>query len=1034
MPTFNDNPILNSPWEAPSRHWLLDEKGRPVGKSDIKEGRRDSHYLVPVPAAKSTKTRGRGGDQTALMLAEEEDSGGEKYENALVNDIRVHIKKWRELPPDKWRVSPVTRELLLHWREKKMEPPLFFCQLEAAETLIYLNEVAPHFEQGRALLRDIAAHNKKANPELFRLAAKMATGAGKTTVMAMLIAYHALNKIRAPRSEKFSRAFLVVTPGITIRDRLRVLLPHDPENYYKKRGIVPPDMLADIQKAKVVIQNYHAFGARNNPNLPKMTAAAKAILRGNLPPEELPPEKETEEQILRRACGKDFLREKDAVVINDEAHHCFQVAPSAEESKAKKKGRSSPRLSAEEKKEIAESRKAARVWISGLKALAKKVSLRAVYDLSATPFFLKGSGFPPATLFPWVVSDFSLVEAIESGIVKMPRVPVEDAAPGDMPVFRDIYRRVYKFLPRKGAKKQGVMDPSRVPTELTGALKALYDHYEKAFSQWKNSGIQTPPVFIVVCNNTSSSKLVYDYLAGWQLPSGVWRGGEMPLFSNVGEDGRPLARPRTLLIDSHQLESGEALSKEFKEAAAEEIKIFQNDIRVRDPGRDVEKISDSDLLREVMNTVGKKDKLGEQIRCVVSVSMLTEGWDASNVTHILGVRAFGSQLLCEQVVGRALRRLNYEPDKNTGMLKPDYADVFGVPFVFAATGKAVPAPPAPRTRVCRLSERRRLAIHFPRVRGYKTVPPQSRLRAVFDENSDMMIDAETAPPKTMQAGIVGEVEMITLDSLKQRRRKQVVYRLAAWTAQKYYREKNGDGNVAVAPSRFADLVAIVDRWIDGHLICKDGTFLQYLLWERLADRAAKRIHLACSVSEGKESLLPVMDPFNPKGSTDYVDFLTSKSEFLLHKTAEDKSHINIASCDSNWEMNFCKILESEPAVAAYARNVGMGFEIPYEDDNRTERMYRPDFVVKINDRNDPEDMLHLAVEVKGYKDGDAQAKAGTASRRWVPAVNNDGRWGRWAFLEIMDMQNARTRLAKFTRPPIVGGGKHHTNAERSVSQ
>ena len=638
-------------------------------------------------------------------------------------------------------------------------------------------------------------------------------------------------------------------------------------------------------------------------------------------------------------------------------------------------------------------------------------------------------------LFPWTVSDFDLVEAIESGIVKMPRVPVEDAAPGDMPVFRDIYSRVYKLLPRKGARKQGKINPDELPPELMGALEALYRHYEKTFVLWEKARVPTPPVFIVVCNNTASSKLVYDYLAGWQLPNGRWKRGGMPLFGNVGEDGRPLARPRTLLIDSHQLESGEALSKEFKEAAAEEIKIFQNDIRVRDPGRDVEKISDSDLLREVMNTVGKEEKLGEQIRCVVSVSMLTEGWDANNVTHILGVRAFGSQLLCEQVVGRALRRLSYEPDENTGMLNPDYADIFGVPFAFAATGKAdAPNSPKPRTRVRCLPERRDLAIHFPRIRGYKTVPPRSRLQANFDDNSFLTLTAETAPPKTRQAGIIGKGEMLTLDALKQRRQQEVVYHLAAWTAKKFYPEESGDGSVVVVPSRFGDLVDIVGRWLKKCLICKDGTFPQYLLWARLADRAAKRIHFACSVSEGKESLLPVMDPFNPEGSTDYVDFLTSKSEFLLHKTAEDKSHINIASCDSSWEMDFCKILESESAVAAYARNVGMGFEIPYEDDNRNERMYRPDFIVKINDRDDSEDMLHLAVEVKGYKDGDAQAKAGTASRHWVPAVNNDGRWGRWAFLEIMDMQNARARLAEFTRPPIVGDGKHHANAKRSVSQ
>ena len=635
-------------------------------------------------------------------------------------------------------------------------------------------------------------------------------------------------------------------------------------------------------------------------------------------------------------------------------------------------------------------------------ALGQKIKIQSIYDLSATPFFLRGSGYREGTLFPWVACDFSLIEAIESGIVKLPRVPVRDTTGGKMPVYRDLYEKIRRDLPRRGRGGQDHIDPQHLPSELMGAMQALYSNYEKTYTLWQKEKTGVPPVFIVVCNNTSTSKMVYERISGYQV-NGLWRRGEFELFDNVAAGGDKLrARPRTLLIDSYQLESGEALTPEFKEAAAAEIEIFKEEIRIRYPDRAAGKITDEDILREVMNTVGKKERLGEQIRCVVSVSMLTEGWDTNNVTHVLGVRGFGTQLLCEQVVGRALRRFGYEVEEN-GKFSPQYADVLGVPFSFMSEGKDIaPSSPPKTVRVRHMDERAELAITFPNVEGYRVQPPESGLTARFDKNSHLHIEPEMAPPKTKQQGIAGEDEILTLDDLHKRRMGEVEFRLAAYICQQYYQAENQEGGVA--PARFRDLLPIVQHYIKKYVHCHKTTFEQYLLWESIARLAAERIQRAIipKKENGEERLLPMMHPYMPEGSTFYVDFLTGKKR--LHKSAEDKSHINIAVCDSDWELMFCEFLESEESVFSYVRNDRLGFEVPYKDQGRW-RKYLPDFIVLIDDGNGRGDLLNLIVEIKGYRDGNAQAKASTMENLWVPAVNNSGKWGRWRFLEIMDPQD-----------------------------
>jgi len=655
----------------------------------------------------------------------------------VINQIRSHVDAWRHIPnPVDWKVSPEAARLLQHWRKgahgnhaaENFRP--FFCQVEAVETLIWLTEVVPQLGKKESRFLDhLKNANAEANPELFRIALKMATGSGKTTVMAMIIAWQTVNANRHPQSKRFTRGFLIVTPGITIRDRLRVLYPSGPDNYYEHRSLVPHDMIPDIKKAKIVITNYHAFMLREKMNLMKGT---RALLQGHNSPIK---STETEGQMIQRVM-QELMHIKNIMVINDEAHHCYREKPDGEDTVDD--------LRDDEKQEAKENNETARVWISVLETVKRRLGINAVIDLSATPFFLRGSGYGEGTLFHWTVSDFSLMDAIECGIVKLPRVPISDNIPGaQMPIYRNLWEHIGKKMPKKSRANAGALNPADLPPELQTALEALYGHYKKTFTLWKEADIDVPPCFIVVCNNTASSKLVYDFISGYyhktQDGTKNLENSRFELFRNFDENGNSLARPRTLLIDSQQLESDDSLDDNFREAAKDEIERFRMERLQRSGSREeADNISDKEFLREVMNTVGKAGQLGESIRCVVSVAMLSEGWDANTVTHVLGVRAFGTQLLCEQVIGRALRRQSYELN-NRDQFDVEYADIFGIPFDFTAE----PSPPtlrSPRATVhvrAMSPERDKLEIRFPRVAGYRAELPEEKLAARFTADSTL---------------------------------------------------------------------------------------------------------------------------------------------------------------------------------------------------------------------------------------------------------------------------------------------------------
>lgn len=991
--SFFERPIINSPYEYPSRHWELDESGQPTDR--ISDRRREVSFITPIPPPR--KRKGRQDelvfDEQARKLA----TGTQQYDlTVIINSVRRAVDDWRALPESRWRVTPETARLLQHWRHHKFsryQP--FFCQVEAAETVIWLMEVAPQAGRtGKGFLDHLANANNDANPGLSRLALKLATGAGKTTVMAMLIAWQTINAVRRPNSRSFTRGFLVVTPGLTIRDRLRVLQPNDPDSYYQDRELVPGDMLRDLKRAEIVITNFHAFKLRETMEVSK---GGRALLQGRGP--ELR-SVESEGQMLQRVIPE-LMSMKNVMVLNDEAHHCYREKPGEGEEGD---------LKGDDRKEAEKNREAARIWISGLETVGKKLGLSRVIDLSATPFFLRGSGYAEGTLFPWTMCDFSLMDAIECGIVKLPRVPVADNIPGgDMPKFRNLWDHIGKDMPKRGRGKEAGLDPLKIPVTLQTALEALYGHYVKEFNAWRDAGIEIPPCFIVVCNNTSTSKLLYDYISGFvrENPDGSTNleSGRLELFRNFDEHGNALARPRTLLIDSEQLESGQALDKNFRAMATDEIERFRRE-RVQRTGdrQQAENMSDQDLLREVMNTVGKPGSLGGSIRCVVSVSMLTEGWDANTVTHILGVRAFGTQLLCEQVVGRALRRESYELNKE-GLFDVRYADVLGVPFDFTAKPVAVkPQPPRKVEQVKAMSpERDACEIRFPRVAGYRVELPEDRLQAEFNADSTLVLTPELIGPSiTRNEGIIGEGVDLNLKHTKDLRRSTLLYRLTERLLYSKWRDAGEEPQLHL----FGQLKRITRKWLEEHLVCRGGTFPAQLMYPELTDMACERITAAITRAEiNTSSIMVLLDPYNPVGSTRHVHFATTKK--TLVKTAPHRCHVNWVVCDSDWEAEFCRVAESHSRVRAYVKNQGLGLEVPYRFGS-IPRIYIPDFIVLVDDGHGEDDPLHLIVEIKGYRREDAKDKKATMETYWVPGVNQRGGFGRWAFAEFTDYYQIET--------------------------
>ncbi len=978
------NPILNSPYASPEAYFELGSNG-PTGV--VLTGRRPSESFIPIPAGQK-----RGGGQQTFDF----DATGERREqNSLINDIRREVERWRA---SNWNgVTPYSRKLLAHWAAgpPTRDDPVFFCQREAAETAIFLTEVAGRYGSAD-YRRRLEPENALHNDGLPRVGLKMATGTGKTVVMGMLIAWQTINKVMAPKDARFAKRFLIVTPGITIRDRLGVLYPEREDNYYRERDLVPSDLWDALLQAQIQIVNYHTFLPRDAKEIQGVAANTRKLLRGGRP-ESVDAFQETPDMVAARVLRGFGSDRGEIVVLNDEAHHCYQD-----------KLLEHPDEDAD--KEDRERNRDARVWFRGLCDLRRKSGIKAVYDLSATPYYLKGSGYNEGFIFPWVVSDFSLMDAIESGIVKVPRVPVDDDAAGSELVYLHLWDNIQPPLPKR--KSATALDPGGrwvPPVTLEGALLSLYRSYSDNHARYEETlaGLgEPPPVMIVVCPNTIVSKLVFDWIAGQEieLPDGSKRlaPGRLSLLSNV-EDGIWSSRQRTIVVDSAQLESGDPLGPEFKKDAAREIEAFKQAYRLRNPGADVDKLTDADLLREAMNTIGKRGKLGEHIRCVVSVAMLTEGWDANTVTHILGIRPFRSQLLCEQVVGRGLRRRNYAVDPSTGRFEPEYAEVYGVPFAFIPSDRPTAAPKAPRpaVEVRAVSDRWELAIDFPKLDGYRVELPDERLHADFGEDSALHLDEQTVALWTRSQGLVGAATEVDLDDIRRARPQRVAFALASTLVERP--DFFAAHDEVQRPWLFPQLASICRRWLSECFTVEPGLTVGYLLLTEARAEAAQKVF--GSILRVKHSVEPVLLPllrrFDSSGSTEEVRFLTRK---VVMDPPPTKSHLNHVVLDgvrgNSWEEGLARLLERDARVKSYVKNERLGFAIPYVHQGRSHE-YVPDFLVRLE--TEPADVDRtLIVEVSGTlkSPGPTAAKADTARNQWCRAVNNQGDWGRWGYVEV----------------------------------
>lgn len=1021
-----ENPILNSPYTEPLLHYDTDSEGS-LDYTSICKGRRifkSDSAVIP--------TR-----QSGQKEAFEWNEDAEGYTTHIINLCRKEIGIWRLANyPNTTRVS---KELLNYWfkdPERLVTKKLFFAQQEAVETAIWINEVAEKSNAGQHILNLLRQGQQTVSDEptdqLPRIAFKMATGSGKTVVMACLICYHYFNRQEYRSDTRFADYFLIVAPGVTIKSRLGVLFvdtknknPKDIEDYYRVRGLIPANMEHRLENlnARLVITNYHTFepkilqGNKRSPFDGKVNLKGEKIDTGN---------KEDFSQVVKRTLGK-FKSGSRVLILNDEAHHCYLP-----KSKSK----------TTDNEEADENARAA-VWFSGLREIAKKFKLQSVYDLSATPYYLTGSGYTPYSLFPWVVSDFGLIEAIESGLVKIPFLPESDNTQElTMPVLRNLYDHVKDELPKKGQRtkkkdaaeegKKLVELPPRLPSLVKGALDQFYNHYVDYFNgirkhrEEKTNIFSSPPVFIAVCNNTSVSKEIYKYIAGYEYQDAegklVTVQGAKDLFSNYDSStNKPLKRPPTLLIDSDALENGEQINDDFKKIFSSEIEEFKKDYaRIHGQGS-TDKISDAEILREVVNTVGQQGKLGSHIRCVVSVSMLTEGWDANTVTHIMGLRAFGSQLLCEQVAGRALRRMNYflqgydkdgnpTDDKRKIVIEkfpPEYAHIIGVPFKMFKGGKTEPPPPPiDMTHIAAMPERlEEMEIEFPNVVGYRVENLDGVIKYDFSNIENYEIDGSKFPTETiMTSPISANEEKLQVKSILEKRDNELIFLITKELIKYHFSDEEGNPRF----QKFNKLKSIVEVWYNEKVILlniADLRFKRLLYFEdpkKIVDHIARGINPQNNTTE---HIRPVFNYHNKFSSTKYVNGNTVKDVYPT-----EKSHVNYVVMDSDWEGICAKTLEEIASVECYVKNQFLGFAIPYVKDGK-DRQYFTDFIARVKCKNGK--VKNLMIEITGMSKDKAEKKW-FVENRWIPAVNalkEKYEYPEWYFIEIAnDIRNIKNQL------------------------
>ena len=1034
-------PILCSPYEEPTEHWVYDLQ---TGQASRMPGRRPASYWFKVRSA---------APQQLAMFAEEV-----REDLALVNALRQDVRHWRALNYE--GATEVTKELLRYWQRDGRHRRLFFCQLEAAETVIFLNEIRlagkhlrfkPAFGDEH-LARLLDAPADPALPPLTRLGCKMATGSGKTVVMAMLLAWAFCNRARVPSDERFPNAALIVCPNLTIKERLQVLRPEDPGNYYAAFDLVPSPMRPLLQQGRVLVTNWHLFAPESEH---VEGGRSYAVVNKGA---------ESPEAFARRVLG-DLADRGPIMVLNDEAHHAWRPkngdAGSPPPGFGLEVGEAPSPGTRGQPGELQEELREATVWINGLDTINKAVGIRFCVDLSATPFYIFGSGYPEGSPFPWLVSDFGLVDAIESGIVKIPRLPVSDTTGRPEPEYFALWRHINaniqpgERLPGRARKPK----PEAVYREAEPALRTLAGQWLERFKYIQEATTEqdkTPPVLIIVCDNTDIAEVFYRNISGEEEVEVADDEGagehdddrqdeDEQQRDDVDDDvgghdgGEQAARRRARKGKKTRTVYGQGklFPEHFsnREGFKPTIRIDSKLLAEAESGTAAASRKEAaEQLRRIVATVGQKGEPGEQVRCVVSVAMLNEGWDAHNVTHILGVRAFGSQLLCEQVVGRGLRRMSYDVDPATGRLTPEYVDIYGVPFSLipfkGRQAEKQALEDKPKNHVRALEERAAYEMRFPVVEGYAFALRRNVITADIDAMAPLHIEPEHEPTAVFVKPRVGyqlgaptlagpgEFEeqnrqayyaSTHLQTIEFEIARQVVFALVG--DHQHAPDPRGNARLRLQsrhqlfPQVLRLVHAYVRRKVHWHGVdpCELG-HEKYV--QRVVERLLAAIHP--DDSQGEPPLMPILNRYKPIGTTAEVDFITVRPCFVT-----SHSHINLVVADTAaWEQSATFRLEQAAlagTVKFYARNDQLGLTIPYQYMN-VNHYYEPDYLVRL--RND----LTVLLEIKGLETDQDRAKH-EAARRWVLAVNNWGELGEWRFHVCRDPQMLGLELKRVAEQP-----------------
>jgi type III restriction enzyme len=1023
--------IICSPFEEPTHYWRLEEGAEP----EKRPGRRPAIYYYPDPISQ---------ESAGTVVPK-----GTAIELKLVSLIRSRLKEWRGAGYP--GVTATTLELLNYWRRDGRGFRFFFAQLEAAETIIFLNEARRDLAQGIDIPLDEPSDQQKTErgyKAFRRYACKMATGSGKTTVMGMIAAWSILNKVHDRSNARYSDVVLVVCPNVTIRSRLAELDPRlGDASLYRKADLVPPHLMPDLTQGHVLITNWHVFEPQTSQAGGVSGRVVKAGRRETVPEivhigpktttargrryltseeysrqaslgmiEVIDEEKdndgnvkyarvtrdryvESDTALVGRILGREVGGKQNILVLNDEAHHAYRIRkdePDEEEED----------LLGEEG-EADEFYKEATVWIDGLDRVQKLRGINFCVDLSATPYFLGRVGQETNRPFPWVVSDFPLTDAIESGLVKIPQLAVRDTTGAEIPGYFNIWRWILPQLTpaERGGKKsspkpEAVLKWANTPVTMLGGL------WEELLGVWQQStDDRRPPVFIVVCKNTAIAKVVYEWLAENKPPMGI-PPSKIAGFRNAG------GRVNTIRVDSRvvsETDTGHAKSDEVQWMRFTLDTVGRSDWPRDQQGRPI--------YPEGFEELATKRGLplhppGRDIRCIVSVGMLTEGWDCNTVTHIVGLRPFMSQLLCEQVVGRGLRRRTYELS-DSGLMREEVAKVFGVPFQvipFKANPAAAPKPTQKRHHVQALPGRAHFEIKFPRVEGYRQAI-RNRVTVDWASVPSLFLDPFKIPPEVeVKASLQtntgrpsltgpGAIQRVDLNPFRSGRRiQELVFEMAGDLTREYVK---GGSCEAPAHVLFPQLVRIVQRYVEEKVTpIKPAERLDLFLspyygWaiERLVES------IRPDTSQGEAPEVPRYETSRGPGSTAEVDYWTSKDVRDVVK-----SHVNYVVADtSKWEQQAAYILDTHPSVEAFVKNAGLGFAIPYIH-NGQPHDYVPDFIVRLKTKPPS----HLIVETKGF-DELAEVKAG-AAQRWVAAVNADGRMGSWRYEIARRVEQVRKLL------------------------